>query len=88
MKMWDTTVADRFVLSMPGLAVFLGIATGVLSLLHFEACAAILGIGAAIASGSGIIATYFASKKRDEQIQFWIVSAGHTAAHIREGFGS
>lgn len=74
LAMFNTTGADRRAVWMPvGSAIFSAIGGGIL-LCRADYLIGLLGIGAAIASAAGIFATAEASRKRDDQLWFWIDS--------------
>jgi hypothetical protein len=85
---WETTRADFWAGTMPIVSAILAAGAGTVALVKLNDGAAIFGIAAALASAIGVKFTGIASRKRDDQIRFWIEAAGEALAHIREGFGS
>ncbi len=88
MVFFKTTFADFFAVSLPALSAILSVASGVLAILRYDNCAAVLGIIGGLSASGGIIATYHASKVRDDQMRFWIITNGQNEAQPPAGFAS
>jgi ABC-type cobalamin transport system permease subunit len=88
MKLFDTTWADFFALALPVLAAALAVTAGLMDLAKHNDYAAVFNIGGGLAGAISVVAVYFASKIRDDQMRFWINGIAHVEANAQEGFGS
>ena len=72
LSIFNTSQEDWAAFWLPMVGAALSIGAGIVAFVHRDCWTGIFSISAAIVTASGVLATGKASKKRDEQLAFWV----------------
>ena len=83
---FDSSKEDWAALWLPMFGAALSVGAGIVAVAHHDCWTGIFSISAALVTAGGVLATGAASKKRDEQLAFWVQQIDTIDRRTGDGF--